>query len=238
MTAASPLSRHLWYWVLPALYMLALVTLYFSRRPELVDFIAPRVAPWLKHGNREFGLVENTQHVILALIAFLFLRGGLRAAVPLQRLGFLVLGAGFVLLLLEEIDYGLHYYEWWVGAWVFKDLRNLHNVGETTQQLKVLADTANLLWFVVLPLAALRLRNAWLRYLAPPPLILATVAVALLVSRLAHELTALGLQPMLGEAPRLALAGNVSEFRETVVYYVWLLYVHELVTRRLWPGRG
>lgn len=236
MNPERPWLRHLFYWALPALYMGTLVALHFSGRPELVDFIAPRVAPWSYHGNREFGLLENAQHLILALMAIIVLRGAWRADALLQRIGFLLLGAGFVLMLLEEIDYGLHYYEWWRGEVVFDGPRNLHNEGDTTQRLKVAADTVNLLWFVVLPLAALRARSLWLRYLIPPPLILSTVAVALGISQLAHYLADLGLQPQISGGPRLALAGNVSEFRETVVYYIWLLYVHEVVVRRRWPG--
>lgn len=236
MNPPRPLLRQLYYWILPTLFMGALVALYFSGRPELVDVIAPRIAPWSEHGNREFGLLENAQHLILAIAALVLFRGALRVTVPLQRFGFVMLAAAFTLMLLEEIDYGLHYWEWWQGQVVFNDSRNLHNRGDTTQRLKVAADAINLLWFLVLPLLALRLNNPWLRYFAPPTLILSTVAVALGVSHLTHQLADLGLQPQIAGAPRLALAGNVSEFRETVVYYVWLLYAYEVVVRRRWPG--
>ncbi len=237
MTPAA--HRHLYYWLLPALVMGLLVAMYFSGQSWLVDFISPRVGPWQPHGNREFGLVENTQHLVLLAIALIFLRGAWRAEAQLQRIGCFLLGLLFVAMLLEEIDYGLHYYEWWQGRVVRKvpGERNLHNRGDTTQMLKVIADTANLLWFVVLPLVALRVRRRWLSYLAPPLLILSTVAVALLISQAAHELRDLGLEPRLADGrPRLALIYNISEFRETIVYYIWLLYVHEVVNRRRWPG--
>lgn len=237
MTPAA--RRHVFYWLLPALFMGLLVAMYFSGQPWLVDFISPRLGPWGAHGNREFGLVENAQHLILLAIAAIFLHGAWRAQAVLQRAGFCLLGLLFVIMLLEEIDYGLHYYEWWQGRVVEKVAgeRNLHNRGDTTQTLKVIADSANLLWFVVLPLLALRLRQRWIDYLAPPVLILATVAVALVISAIAHKLRELGLEPQLVDGRlRLALAYNISEFRETVTYYVWLLYVFEVVNRRQWPG--
>ncbi|MGH8529037.1 MAG: hypothetical protein ACRETN_04220 [Nevskiales bacterium] len=237
MNPERPLLRHLFYWVLPALYMSALVALYFSGRPELVDVIAPRVAPWDYHGNRELGLLEFSEHLILALIAVIFLRAAWQPGAHLRRAGCLLLGVGFVLFLLEELDYGLHFYEWWRGEVVFRGARNLHNRGDLTQILKVAADTVNVVWFIVLPLLALRLRHRWVSYLAPPLLILSTVAVALGVSETVHTLAKSGFVPLVGDGePRLALHGNLSEFRETTVFYVWLLYVHEVVTRRRWPG--
>lgn len=231
-------ARHLYYWILPALVMSLLVAMYFSGQPWLVDFISPPVGPWGAHGNRELGLVETAQHLMLLAIALIFVRGAWRAEAAVQRIGCVLLALLFTAMLLEELDYGLHYYEWWQGRIERKipGERNLHNRGDTTQTLKVIADAANLLWFVVLPLVALRLRQRWLSYLAPSVWILSTVAVALLISQMAHELRELGLEPRLPDGRlRLALAYNVSEFRETVVYYIWLLYVHEIVNRRRWP---
>jgi hypothetical protein len=58
---------------------------------------------------------------------------------------------------LEEIDYGLHYYDGLAGVSRERmGTRNLHNIGQATGGIKAVADAGMAVLFVVIPLAGRR----------------------------------------------------------------------------------
>jgi hypothetical protein len=132
-------------------------------------------------------------------------------------------------MLLEEMDYGLHYYEFVAGIPPDEaaEVRNIHNQGISTP-LKTTGDILLILAFVVAPLALRRARNPWVRYLTPHPYFLLTMLCAFITSRIGHSLEHV--------AVNISFAKNIGEFRETVTYYIALLYVLEL-SRRNPPAR-
>jgi hypothetical protein len=218
-------SRHFFYWVLPTAYVLALVVLYFAGGPVVRSVLVPEF-------NRELGLVESTQHLLILAVIWLCWRGFRQAQDGWERAGFVLALALATLQFLEEINYGQHYLMALQGVSrdEFTSTWSLHNRDGVSSRLKSLADLLITAWFVLLPMLAGRRAPAWLRYLAPPRLIIVTVLCALLVSKLAH---------LLNDADLLQdhrLGKSISEFREIFVYYIGLLYVHELVYRRRWPG--
>lgn len=206
-----------------------MVGLYFSGSHSLVDWIAPRTVLRPDYGDRELGLLENAQHLILLITLIVIARGLPKIEHPLPRAGFI--GAFFVIaiMLAEEIDYGAHYWDFMTQTERFEGNFNLHNTGEATQTLKQISDLSMLCWFLLLPLSTVFIKSRWLNYLSPPRLIMLTVLSALLVSQLAHALDDRGL------AIRGPLSGNISEFRELFTYYIWLLYCIAMISRP-WPG--
>ena len=84
-------------------------------------------------------------------------------------------------------------------------------------------------WFVLLPLAALKVDHPVLRYAAPDRYSILTMVAMLVLRSIAHELGDRGFG-MGGTINK-----NLSEFRELVIYYLFMLYVFEMAFRRVWP---
>lgn len=215
-------ARHLIYWVLPTFVSVALAVAYFSGVGPLRDLVASPV-------NREFGLLEHLQGVILLVTAGGGVVGMRRAENRVERAVSALVALGAAFLLLEEIDFGLHYWEYLFGESGFVTL-NIHNQGENLDVFKTGSDILVVLLFLVLPLVASRASDPRLAYFAPPPLIAATVLAGLAVSAVVR---------MLDDASPYAggpLTNNLSEFRETFTYYALMLYGLELSLRRKWPA--
>jgi hypothetical protein len=98
--------------------------------------------------------------------------------------------------------------------------------------------------FVVLPLAAPRVRNRWVRWAAPSRYAVLTVIAMLLTSQAVHTVGRslrhrYRDEVRRGEAPQWelgSLVNNLSEFREFNAYYLYAVYVAVLVFRRRLPG--
>jgi hypothetical protein len=222
----TPWRDHFWYWILPGIFVLALILAFFSGNPVLASIIAPAY-------SREFGLLESTQHLLLLVAAGIAFKGLRQAATGSERLGFGFLMFAFTLLFLEEINYGEFYWRALNGLPPIPEGRgnqfNLHNQ-ISTSPIKSTANLVLLLFFVILPLAVRERAPAWLRYVTPPRILILTVLVSVLLSQLAHTLDEYS-----GDVTH-ALGSNIAEFRETFIYYIGLMYAYTLVWRRRWPG--
>lgn len=219
-------SDHFVYWILPSLVILGMILAFFSGIPLLRQVIAPDF-------SREFGLLESAQHVVLLVTVLFAIHGYRQSGTGTERLGFGVLILAFAFLLLEEINYGMHYWNFMTGQPLMPDARglefNLHNK-ISTSPIKSTANLVLLVGFVILPLAVRDRAPGWLRYVTPPRLLIATILCSVFLSQLAHYLDDIS-----GDASH-ALGNNIAEFRETFIYYIGLMYVYTLVRRRRWPG--
>jgi hypothetical protein len=205
------------YWVLPGAFMLAFVALYFSGVRPLQELIAPR-------SNREFGFLETVQVVLLFGVGWAGASGFRIAATGFGRAIFAGITLCALVMILEEIDYGWHYYGLITGQPTNDRFYNIHNIGGTTDLFKLALNIWMVVFCVLLPLAKPRITLPWLRPFVPSRLILSTVALRFLISELAHFLHNSGWYP------RGPLTGNISEFGECISYYLILLYVLELKT--------
>jgi hypothetical protein len=218
------LLRHLVYWILPALISIALVLAYFSGIEPLRDLVAsPR--------NREFGLLEHLQAAILVATAVGGVIGFRRADNGVEKTVCALVAAGAAFIALEEMDFGLHYWEFVFGESGLSTL-NIHNQGENLEIIKPGSDTLIVSLFLIFPIAAWRISDPRIRYFVPDPLIGMCVLVGFAVSLLAHSLNDAGLYPA---GP---LTGNLSEFRETFTYYALMLYGLDLALRRNWAAQA
>lgn len=217
------LTRHFFYWVLPTTVILGYVLMYFSGVPVLQSIIAPAI-------NRELGLLESTQHLLLVAVIIMALRGLRGAEVPMERLGYGLATALAVFQLLEELNYGYHYLH---ALGLVSDSGgvrwNLHNRGVSTP-MKNVGDLVLLVYFFVLPLVVRPAWPAWLRFIIPPRLLALTVLCSVAVSKFGHYLNDNA------ALSNHVLENGVSEFREAFIYYVVLVYVRELAVNRRWPG--
>lgn len=227
-------KRLLFYVALPATVSALLIVAYYSGLPWLQSIVSPTLPGVSLGASREIGLLENVENACMLGIVFVAACGIRRKKLTFERVGFVLLLLFSVWVFLEEVDYGWNWREFFFGQ-LPTSFRNLHNVGERTQVIKSAVDLGLVVLFVVVPLAARWIRWPLLRYAAPSPYSILTLVVMVLVRTLAHGLESRGY----GHGG--ALTNNISEFRELVVYYIFLLYVVEIVffrspLRRAGPG--
>lgn len=227
------IKAHLLYWIIPAAIIFVWIALYFSGDGSLQRLSVP---PWPE--NREFGGLENTQNVILIIILGMVIWGAVRASTATERALMIFFTLGSLFIFLEEIDYGLHYIDHIRGVEPHeaREVRNLHNQGDLTDRFKNLSDTILVLFFVVLPWLVKERSHPLLRYFTPSRMCTIAAVVMVLQSRFAHSLQDAGLGQIDGTEGQLST--NISEFRETFVYWIWMLYFHALVFLREWPKAG
>jgi hypothetical protein len=87
---------------------------------------------WEEGLYREFGLIENSTLVMLAVAVYYGLRLCWRADNPYQRTWFIILTVGTFYFLGEELSWGYHFFNWHTSdAWNAinaQDETNLHNL--------------------------------------------------------------------------------------------------------------
>ncbi|MGP1345764.1 MAG: hypothetical protein ACTS3F_03740 [Phycisphaerales bacterium] len=228
-------TKIFWYFTLPAAVSAALLAMYFSGVPLLENIIAaPHVTsvPWHDvpvgwHSRRELGLVENLQHLFILAVVILAARAAFTHSSRFVRATMALVALAALLLLLEELDYGLHYYDIITGRPGEEQpaVRNLHNQGDFNTILKSGSNAAMILVFGIAPFALAKVRNKWVRYFTPDPYMALLLIVALLVRTVAHTLH----RRDMGYG-----FDGMSEFREVIVYYTGLVYTWYLVRRT--PG--
>lgn len=255
--------KFLVYCLLPLAVGALLTGMYFSGNIVLQRLVSPALPPLAPDSWREFGLLENLQNFLLLAITCVALAGVARKRLLLERTVLGMLACFTLFVLLEEVDYGVHWknyftseehFQWFQPAREWDDSLvqridltsnpfNVHNVGKLNLVFKGAANIVVAVFFVILPLAARRMKHPWIRYAAPDPAILMTVAVMLVMRMIVHTLGdwesgLIEAAMAAGEtAPRErgTISLNLSEFRELNVYYLGLVYLGNLVFLR---GKG
>ena len=178
--------------------------------------------------NREFGLLENLQLALILVMAITCFKGVLRKTQWLEKIGFSLLTLFSVFVFLEEIDYGLHFYEYFYKGGVENKemVRNFHNQGNNNFWFRQGTYAVVILTFVVLPLLASKIKVPLIQDAAPRKMAIATVGVYLLISQIARFM------PSWGFPVNPSLWGNHQEFEELVIYYLFLLYLLDWVHRK------
>lgn len=258
------------YLVAPVLVSLVLMGLYFSGHVVLQRIVAPKLPPLPPDAWREFGLLENLQNLILLGLFGVACAGVARKRLRFEQAAWAVIAAGTLFVFCEELDYGTHHraylareggFQWfqpmteWPGELIAQiDLEaepvNLHNKPGVDKLFKKASDLLTGLFFGLFPLAALRMKNAWVRYAAPDKYVVLTVLAMFLLRSVTHLLGDLekasvgdmrGLLALADTASITmtrepgAISQNLSEFRELNFYYILLVYCAELVFLRRTP---
>jgi hypothetical protein len=229
-------EKHLIYWVAPSIITLACILIFYFNWFGLSELIAPPI-------NREFGIIENIQNVLLILIFFTALKGFRIRNTKIEKFGYSLIMAATAFMFLEEIDYGLHYYDHLTSkseitkVVVFdNEVRNLHNNGKLILNvMKLAAYIVVGLFFAALPLLPEKIKgkNRWLNFLSPSRYIIGTAVSLLVLNQIARYL-----YKNYAYANH-SLDANVSEFEEIMTYYIIFLYLRELIKKPkhiLYPG--
>jgi len=221
--SAVNLKKLIVYFALPLGVSMALIGCYVSGIRLLETLVS---APYLDavHPNsrREFGLLENIQAALILAMSAIAFRTAYLCAVRHIRWFLYAVGAVSLLLFLEEIDYGMHFYTYLAGTSLEEagQTHNLHNTGSATLRLKQLFDAITVGFFVLAPFFASRIPNANIRYLIPDRYIVLSVLAAFIARTVAHALDDRGLG--------YGLDGNIAEFKELGMYYVMFLWMCRL----------
>ena len=216
--------------LIPFLVNGSLMAMYFSGIDGLQSIVAPTI-DWLPRNSwREFGLLEMLQNLVLLAVIAILIAGAFNKRSLLDRLSLVVGAAAFLFLFLEEIDYGIHFYEYITGQPSEITVRNWHNQKtggkQNVKRFKQLMDVIMVTLFILLPLLKNRISIGFLRRVAPSRWFIAGFAVVFVMSRIAHLLDDQGLGGSNGMEGHLA--GNISEFRELGNYYFFMLYALQL----------
>ncbi len=213
--------RLLLYVVLPAAAVGLCQALYFSGVDWMMSLASPA-------RNREFGLLENLQNALLLGLALLAWRGARLETARAARWGWRIVAGLVFVVFLEEIDYGFHFLRLARGEWTGAEKVNLHNQGSLNVLLKSASNVVLGVGFGILPFFGKRLPER-LRPWLPSRWTLATLLLGVLLSRIGHHLDE-------SVAHNGSLTSNISEFRETITYWVGALYLWELRRRRAGSG--
>ncbi len=220
-------SKDAWLFAAIPLGIEAVLLASFFMGPE---WAAEVVAPM---ANREFGALENLQLALLAVTVVIAIRGALLPSTRFAKTVWAGLAAFSFVVLLEEIDYGLHYIEWFTGTPPEEraEVRNLHNNEGVLRVIKPLVDIGFALLYAIIPWFAAKF-PAWIRRLLPNKWSAATLILAGATRLVAHWFDD---RHPTGEH---ALHGNVSEFRELMTYWVATLHVATVFGRAAKECRG
>jgi len=228
--------------VLPGVFSLLLMAMYFSGNAYLQNIVAPSIDNMPLFSAREFGALEILQNFFLLCIVFYSLRCLMAARDGWVKLAALLLVVISVFTFLEEIDYGTHFLEYFTGEYgsLAQETwnRNWHNKTgpggvQNVSYLKLATNIGMLTGFVLAPLFLSSVRNPTIRTLVPSRWMITTVVLIVLLSLLAHYLDDAG-HSFIGGKPG-NLHKNISEFRELNMYYLFLLYtaiLHERIVTR------
>lgn len=208
---------HFLYWGFPLLLSLILMICYFQGPDWLQELAASSY-------NREFGLVENTENAILLCIVYFAFRLLNRPHSKRLRLPYLLILFAALFVFLEEIDYGYHYINYLNDA----DARqrsinhNIHNLPDVNNQLRLIYYILIAVFVIILPyFLSFRLPSLLVHFVADIRLQL-TVLAFLIISKMA------GIFNDLSHYTNMALDGNISEFEELPLYYLFLVYIYNL----------
>lgn len=209
-------KQHLYYWVLPLLAGWTFTAMYFSGIRWMAEVIAPTY-------DREFGVLENLDTLLIACTLAVLIRISFLPMRPVFRAISVLACLATVVMFLEEIDYGLHWIEWMRGIppGTGAQIRNLHNQGNSTNDLKAIANVILAALFVIVPYVDRLKRFRLVRLVSPSKMVLFTVLATALVALL-HE----ALDPYNLPTNR-SLDSNQSEFEELLIYYTFFVYFRE-----------
>ncbi len=213
--------------IIPCAINLLLVGMYFSGVPLLAHIIVPDMPEVAQ--RREFGLLENLQNIYLLSMAVMGAWAMRIKPFAWEKAAAALYTVAAAFVFLEEIDYGLHWIEYLNGTpsseFVPVEGRNWHNQGERTRVMKDLVTLSCVLLFVIAPFAFRNSTNRLIRYLLPVKQYALGFLGIVLISRLAHYLSDLDLGVD-------GIRGNISEFRELGMYYLYMIWSHTVIFKR------
>jgi hypothetical protein len=219
----NSLHTHFIYWILPSLITLGCMLVFFYDPFGWSTIIVSKQ-------NREFGVLEHLQSFIILIMFFYAIRGIRNKKNVVEKTIFILAALVSLFMLFEEIDYGLHYYEWMKGIESKppeEQLRNVHNNGNITDIIKTTTNIFIAVFLIALPIINYFTKKKYplVTYFSPTPYILTTLFCLFLLSQYAFYLYRQDFHT------NRAIDGNISEFEEFMIYYAFMLYLKEMTSK-------
>ncbi len=234
MAHPHTLRKHFIYWILPFTVVLLCILVYFFNWLGASEILSPSY-------NREFGLLESLQVLILGIIFFIATSAAINKKIKLEKYFFAFIAVLSIFFLFEEIDYGLHYYDLLTGkegeekAYIVageEKIRNIHSTGSNTSILKMASYVIVALIMIILPLLPgwIKQKNSFIAYISPSSYIVLTAISLIIINQMAFFIYAKNIHT------NRSLDSNISEFEELMSYYIILLYIWEMADKKKkWP---
>jgi len=234
MEPPNILRKHFIYWILPFTAVLLCILIYFFNWLGATEVISPSF-------NREFGLLESLQVLILVIIFYIAIKAAINKPNKLEKYLFAFIAVLSIFFLFEEIDYGLHYYDLLTGkegeqkAFIIggeEKIRNIHSTGKNTSILKMLSYIIIGLVMIILPLlpARIKQKNSFIAYISPSRYIVLTAIALVIINQIAFYIYKKKIHI------NRSLDSNISEFEELMFYYIIVLYIWEVAHKdKKWP---
>ena len=220
-------KKHFLYWGLPSLFVSITMLVYFFNILGLAFIIAPEA-------NREFGLIENVQLIIILSIFIIAFKALKIEKVNFKKYVFIAFTLLSIFMFLEEIDYGAHIVDYYHGrSWKHvlresgdHEIINFHNQGKRLHYIKLSAYISFVLFLVIVPaiIRKVKTANKYLNWLTPSKYFIYTLISMGVLNRIA-----LLIDKKIEHSSITSLHKNVSEFEEIFIYYIMFLYIYELV---------
>ena len=221
--------------IIPICSNCILLGLYYSGIKELQQIIAPTIDFLAVRSWREFGLVELLQNICLLSTFAIFFNAFIKRESKAEKMFFLPLSLIFLFLFVEEIDYGMHVYELIKGEYSGVSNTNLHNLEigkhDYGHYLKQFVDLTTIIWFMILPILANKIKTPIIKCLIPTHYFIAGFFLTFVYSQVAHSLEGRNFGVINGVDGNMV--GNISEFRELNTYYLYFLYGLQIIRSRL-----
>jgi hypothetical protein len=210
-----------YYWYLPIIVLVPMILMYFSGIHWMVEIVCPAA-------NREFGVIENLQLLIILYMAVISAMAVKKKTLTLEKIGFAFLAVFALLVFFEEMDWGAHFVEAYSGKkeTIFSEVTgvtNIHNQDDNAKWFKRPVYLIMAALFIFFPLYRDRITNPLIQYATPKKLIIGTIIIALLSDLIPRFTVLWHIRPDAG------LANNIGEFSEVMVYYTFALYLHEII---------
>ena len=221
------LNKHLYYWIAPTILLISCVLVYYFNFLNLGFIISPEY-------NREFGLIENIQLITIIATIWVAFKSFIKREIKLIKYFFLGVSLFSIFIFLEEMDYGLHFIEYFSGiahqkSTAHTEIRNIHNQGNLLPYITKFVYISFALVIIVIPLIASRIKNLnkYIKWLIPSTNLAYSLVAMFILSQftlfvegnVTYELT--------------SLENNLSEFEEVFIYYIAFLYIFELSKKQL-----
>ena len=197
--------------IIPIFLNVLVIGLYFSGVERLQQLIAPTINGLSSNVWREFGLLEQLQNIFLLAVIIILAMAVRNKKELLDRVCLLGGVMVFLFLFLEEIDYGLHFYEYIIGENTGIEARNWHNQKTNGEQnvkkTKQLMDVMMFVLFIVLPLLRNKVTVQFIRNITPTRWFIVGFALGISLSKMAHFLDDQGMGVI--DNTRGNLSGNI-----------------------------
>ena len=225
-------KENFWYWIFPYLLLIILMIFYFLGTPFLVELVVPG-------SNREYGLLENIQLVLILGVIILSFYVVFTNHALLQKLGFGLLALLAIFIFLEEIDYGDHFIKYFADgdqrSFYFERFGevNVHNQeGDILVYMRRTPYVIIVILFTIFPFINKKYFHPILSYLIPKP----RMALMIVLFLFAYFSPRLLIDYHIFDVGSLGLGDNIGEFTEMIVYYIFFIYVYHLVFDKKWTS--